>query len=116
IDNMSLSRRPSWHSECILRSGGPARWSRERQRNLPRAMRAPSFSAQRQREHFSRRMEESRMTTLTPNQVTAARVVAAFAAVALFTFGHDAVVGDAPAILLTIAAIPLEGGAGTTRA
>ena len=35
------------------------------------------------------------MTTLTPNQVTAARVVAAFAAVALFTFGHDALVAVA---------------------
>ena len=33
------------------------------------------------------------MTTLTPNQVTAARVAAAFAAVALFTFGHDALAG-----------------------
>ncbi len=49
------------------------------------------------------------MTTLTPNQVTAARVVAAFAAVALFTFGHDALVADATAILLTIAAIALDG-------
>jgi CDP-diacylglycerol--glycerol-3-phosphate 3-phosphatidyltransferase len=72
-------------------------------------MRAPSFSAQRQREYFSRRLEESRMTTLTPNQVTATRVVAAFAAVALFTFGHDALVADATAILLTIAAIALDG-------
>jgi CDP-diacylglycerol---glycerol-3-phosphate 3-phosphatidyltransferase len=54
-------------------------------------------------------MEESRMTTLTPNQVTAARVVAAFAAVALFTFGHDALVADATAILLTIGAIALDG-------
>jgi len=49
------------------------------------------------------------MSTLTPNQVTAARVIAAFAAVALFTFGHDALVADATAILLTIAAIALDG-------
>ena len=46
---------------------------------------------------------------MTPNQVTAARVVAAFAAVALFTFGRDALVADATAILLTIAAIALDG-------
>lgn len=49
------------------------------------------------------------MTTLTPNQVTAARVIAAFAAVAFFAFGHDALVADASAILLTIAAIALDG-------
>ena len=46
---------------------------------------------------------------MTPNQVTAARVVAAFAAVALFTFGHDALLADVTAILLTIAAIALDG-------
>jgi CDP-diacylglycerol--glycerol-3-phosphate 3-phosphatidyltransferase len=46
---------------------------------------------------------------MTPNQVTAARVIAAFAAVALFTFGRDALVADATAILLTIAAIALDG-------
>src|SRR5580704_8304545 len=46
---------------------------------------------------------------MTPNQVTAARVAAAFAAVALFTFGHDAPVADVTAILLTIAAIALDG-------
>jgi phosphatidylglycerophosphate synthase len=46
---------------------------------------------------------------MTPNQVTAIRVLAAFAAVALFTFGHDALVADATAILLTIAAIALDG-------
>jgi CDP-diacylglycerol--glycerol-3-phosphate 3-phosphatidyltransferase len=46
---------------------------------------------------------------MTPNQVTAARVVAAFAAVALFALGHDALVADATAILLTIAAIALDG-------
>jgi CDP-diacylglycerol---glycerol-3-phosphate 3-phosphatidyltransferase len=44
-----------------------------------------------------------------PNQVTAIRVLAAFAAVALFTFGRDALVADATAILLTIAAIALDG-------
>src|SRR5579864_8186070 len=54
----------------------------------------------------SRWIEESAMT---PNQVTAARVAAAFAAVALFTFGHDALLADATAILLTIAAIALDG-------
>src|ERR1700751_650341 len=46
---------------------------------------------------------------MTPNQVTAARVAAAFAAVALFTFGHDALLADVTAILLTIAAIALDG-------
>ena len=46
---------------------------------------------------------------MTPNQVTAARVAAAFVAVALFTFGRDALVADATAILLTIAAIVLDG-------
>jgi CDP-diacylglycerol--glycerol-3-phosphate 3-phosphatidyltransferase len=46
---------------------------------------------------------------MTPNQVTAARVIAAFAAVALFTFGREAPVADAIAILLTIAAIALDG-------
>jgi CDP-diacylglycerol--glycerol-3-phosphate 3-phosphatidyltransferase len=46
---------------------------------------------------------------MTPNRVTAARVLAAFAAVALFTFGRDALLVDATAILLTIAAIALDG-------
>ena len=46
---------------------------------------------------------------MTPNQVTAIRVLAAFAAVALFTFWHGALVADATAILLTIAAIALDG-------
>jgi CDP-diacylglycerol--glycerol-3-phosphate 3-phosphatidyltransferase len=46
---------------------------------------------------------------MTPNQVTVARVVAAFAAVALFTLGHDALLADVTAILLTIAAIALDG-------
>lgn len=46
---------------------------------------------------------------MTPNQVTAARVLAAFAAVALFTFGREALAVDAAAVLLTIAAIALDG-------
>jgi CDP-diacylglycerol--glycerol-3-phosphate 3-phosphatidyltransferase len=46
---------------------------------------------------------------MTPNRVTAARVLAAFAAVALFTFGRDALLVDGTAILLTIAAIALDG-------
>jgi CDP-diacylglycerol---glycerol-3-phosphate 3-phosphatidyltransferase len=46
---------------------------------------------------------------MTPNQVTAIRVLAAFAAVALFTFGRDALVADTTAILLTFAAIALDG-------
>jgi CDP-diacylglycerol---glycerol-3-phosphate 3-phosphatidyltransferase len=46
---------------------------------------------------------------VTPNQITVARVAAAFAAVALFTmFGH-ALVADAAAVLLTITAIALDG-------
>src|SRR6516162_3856647 len=64
------------------------------------------FSALRQCERFR---DEWRITTLTPNQVTAARMVAAFAAVALFTLGHDALLADAIAILLTITAIALDG-------
>jgi CDP-diacylglycerol---glycerol-3-phosphate 3-phosphatidyltransferase len=46
---------------------------------------------------------------MTPNQITAGRVIAAFAAVALFTLGHRALVADAAAILLTIVAIALDG-------
>jgi phosphatidylglycerophosphate synthase len=46
---------------------------------------------------------------MTPNQITAGRVVAAFAAVALFTFGRRAPVADLAAVLLTIAAIVLDG-------
>ncbi len=46
---------------------------------------------------------------MTPNQLTVARVIAAFAAVALFTmFGH-ALIADAAAVALTIAAIALDG-------
>jgi CDP-diacylglycerol---glycerol-3-phosphate 3-phosphatidyltransferase len=48
-------------------------------------------------------------TAMTPNQVTLARVAAAFAAVALFTAGQDARVADLAAVLLTIAAIALDG-------
>lgn len=46
---------------------------------------------------------------MTPNQVTAARVVAAFAAVALFTFPVRTLAADAAAIFLTVAAIALDG-------
>jgi len=46
---------------------------------------------------------------MTPNQVTAARVVVAFAAVALFTFAVNMLAADALAIFLTIAAIALDG-------
>ena len=50
-----------------------------------------------------------REVAMTPNQVTAARVVAAFAAVALFTLSQKTLAADAVAILLTIAAIALDG-------
>jgi CDP-diacylglycerol--glycerol-3-phosphate 3-phosphatidyltransferase len=46
---------------------------------------------------------------MTPNQVTAMRVAAAFAAVALFTVFGDALAADIAAVLLTIAAIALDG-------
>ncbi len=46
---------------------------------------------------------------MTPNQITVIRVVAAFAAVALFTLGRHALAVDAVAVLLTIAAIALDG-------
>lgn len=46
---------------------------------------------------------------MTPNQVTAARVLAAFAAVALFTLAADAFAADLAAVLLTVAAIALDG-------
>jgi CDP-diacylglycerol--glycerol-3-phosphate 3-phosphatidyltransferase len=46
---------------------------------------------------------------VTPNQITVARVLAAFAAVALFTLGGHALAVDVPAVLLTIAAIALDG-------
>ncbi len=46
---------------------------------------------------------------MTPNQVTAARVAAAFAAVALFTFSGAAIAADLAAVLLTLAAIALDG-------
>jgi CDP-diacylglycerol---glycerol-3-phosphate 3-phosphatidyltransferase len=46
---------------------------------------------------------------MTPNQVTATRVGAAFAAVALFTFFGDALAADLAALLLTVAAIALDG-------
>jgi CDP-diacylglycerol---glycerol-3-phosphate 3-phosphatidyltransferase len=46
---------------------------------------------------------------MTPNQITAARVTAAFAAVALFTFAGGALAADLVAVLLTVAAIALDG-------
>jgi CDP-diacylglycerol--glycerol-3-phosphate 3-phosphatidyltransferase len=46
---------------------------------------------------------------MTPNQVTMARVVAAFAAVALFTVSADAPAADFAAVVLTVAAIALDG-------
>ena len=46
---------------------------------------------------------------MTPNQVTAARVAAAFAAVGLFTFFGNALAADIAAVALTIAAIALDG-------
>jgi CDP-diacylglycerol--glycerol-3-phosphate 3-phosphatidyltransferase len=46
---------------------------------------------------------------MTPNQVTAARVLAAFAAVALFTMFAAAPAADLAAVVLTVAAIALDG-------
>jgi len=46
---------------------------------------------------------------MTPNRVTLARVIAAFAAVALFDLGAHAVASDLTAVLLTIVAIALDG-------
>jgi CDP-diacylglycerol---glycerol-3-phosphate 3-phosphatidyltransferase len=46
---------------------------------------------------------------VTPNQVTIARVGAAFAAVALFTFFGSVLEADLAAVALTIAAIALDG-------
>lgn len=46
---------------------------------------------------------------MTPNRVTAARVAAAFAAVALFTFFGNHVSADLAAVVLTVAAIVLDG-------
>src|SRR5580693_7574058 len=50
-----------------------------------------------------------REDAMTPNQVTAARVVAAFAAVALFTFLGEVLAADIAAVLLTVTAIALDG-------
>jgi len=47
---------------------------------------------------------------MTPNQITVARVLAAFAAVALFTLGGHARAVDALAVLLTVAAIAKRFG------
>ena len=46
---------------------------------------------------------------MTPNQVTAVRVAAAFAAVGLFTFSGRVLAADIAAVALTIAAIALDG-------
>jgi CDP-diacylglycerol---glycerol-3-phosphate 3-phosphatidyltransferase len=46
---------------------------------------------------------------MTPNQVTLARVAAAFAAVALFTAGEHALAANLAAMILTVAAIALDG-------
>lgn len=46
---------------------------------------------------------------MTPNHVTAARVLAAFVAVALFTFFRDSVAANLTAVSFTIAAIALDG-------
>jgi CDP-diacylglycerol--glycerol-3-phosphate 3-phosphatidyltransferase len=46
---------------------------------------------------------------MTPNQITVARVAAAFVAVALFTLFDHSIVADGAAVLLTIAAIALDG-------
>lgn len=46
---------------------------------------------------------------MTPNQITAARVLAAFAAVALFTLVADALAADLAGVVLTVAAIALDG-------
>jgi CDP-diacylglycerol---glycerol-3-phosphate 3-phosphatidyltransferase len=46
---------------------------------------------------------------MTPNQVTLARVAAAFAAVALFTAAETVLAADLAAVLLTVAAIALDG-------
>lgn len=46
---------------------------------------------------------------MTPNRVTAARVAAAFAAVALFAFSGNYISADLAAVALTIAAIAMDG-------
>jgi CDP-diacylglycerol--glycerol-3-phosphate 3-phosphatidyltransferase len=46
---------------------------------------------------------------MTPNQVTATRILLAFAAVALFTLSAKTLTADALAVFLTIAAIALDG-------
>ena len=46
---------------------------------------------------------------MTPNQVTLTRVAAAFAAVALFTLFGNALAADLAAVVLTVAAIALDG-------
>jgi CDP-diacylglycerol---glycerol-3-phosphate 3-phosphatidyltransferase len=87
--------RAEWQRACLCRQRGPARWSRRRQDDLPLAVAgSKKFSP------------GGRMT---PNQVTAARVIAAFAAVALFDLGAHALAADLTAVLLTVAVIALDG-------
>jgi CDP-diacylglycerol--glycerol-3-phosphate 3-phosphatidyltransferase len=58
---------------------------------------------------FSRAAGRSEENVMTPNQVTAVRVLAAFAAVALFTIFGTALAADLAAVLLTVAATALDG-------
>ncbi|MGC2725371.1 MAG: CDP-alcohol phosphatidyltransferase family protein [Candidatus Acidiferrales bacterium] len=58
---------------------------------------------------FSQRHIDRRRSAMTPNQVTLTRVVAAFAAVALFTLFGNSLAADLAAVILTIAAIALDG-------
>src|SRR5271156_3384410 len=46
---------------------------------------------------------------MTPNQITIARVAAAFAAVAFFTCFRHSIAADFVAVLLTVSAIALDG-------
>lgn len=48
-------------------------------------------------------------SSMTPNQITAIRIVAAFAAVALFAFFGQVLAADLAAVALTVAAIALDG-------
>jgi CDP-diacylglycerol---glycerol-3-phosphate 3-phosphatidyltransferase len=51
----------------------------------------------------------ARRSAMTPNQVTLARVAAAFAAVALFTAREKMLAADLAAVISTVAAIALDG-------
>ena len=135
--NASPAKPIAWYSRCLWYGGGPARWSRERQRDLPQANAGPLIFAQSQSlltderclaggselrfDTGSRCGHETRLHW-TRGEIHDAksshrgRVIAAFAAVALFTFGHDALAADVSAVLLTIAAIALDGLDGYSRA